>query len=84
MKYVIFKHKAGCFMPVIFAQHITHSMIKIEDCIADSAGFFALEGGVKILDEGSESLNLKPNKERDLLLIASTLMNAGTYAFLDF
>jgi len=68
-------------MPVIFPEHVTHSTVKIDDCVADSAGFFAIKNGITILDEGSESLKLSPNKERDEQLIVATLMNMGIYAF---
>jgi hypothetical protein len=82
MKYVVFKHKSGIFMPVIIPQHVTHSMVKIEDAEPVSAGFFRMDGKNAIVSGTSESLKLGPSLD-DEQLLRDTLNNSGMYAFLD-
>lgn len=82
MKYVIFKHKTGCLMPVITPQHVTHSSISIEDAIPVSAGFFThsfVEGA--FVHGESESLKLRPLLG-DAELLNAVFNNSGMYAFL--
>jgi hypothetical protein len=81
MKYVIFKHKTGIFMPIIIPQHITHSMVKIEDCEPVSAGFFRIDNETVIPYGDSTSLKLGPSAD-DAELIQNVLNNSGMYAFI--
>lgn len=80
MKYVILKHKSGVLMPVIFPQHITHSMVSIKECKAINAGFWKLENGSVVTYGESESLGLG-RSDKDAALIQATLLNMGIYAF---
>ena len=83
MKYIIFKEK-NMLHPVVFADHITHSQVKIEGSKPVSAGFVVQEktGNIKCYGK-SDSLNLIPGVN-DEAIIASWLHNCGIYAFLSF
>ena len=81
MKYLVFKHHS-LFMPVIFPDHISHSQVKLEDCELVSGGFYDDRTGS--VYGRAESVGLKPNKERDGVLIRSALLNSGTSSFLDY
>lgn len=83
MKYVIFREK-NMLHPVVFADHTTHSQIKIEGAKPVSAGFVMQEktGEIKCYGK-SDSLNLTPGVN-DEEIIKSWLRNCGIYAFLAF
>lgn len=82
MKYIIFEdEKTGLLHPVIFADHTTHSSIKINGAKAISAGFVDLTDKVNPCYGESNSLNLKPRKE-DYILIHRLLLNFGIYGFM--
>lgn len=86
MKYVVFEQEGtGLKMPVLFPDHVTHSMVNIEGMKIVSAGFCLISGDeiVTILSDISDSLNIGPAKG-DKELIVATLCNAGVYAFLSF
>ena len=83
MKYVIFREN-NMLHPVVFADHTTHSQIKIEGAKPVSAGFVVQEktGSIKCYGK-SDSLKLTPGVN-DEAIIASWLHNCGIYAFLSF
>ena len=83
MKYVIFREK-NMLHTVVFADHTTHSQIKIEGAKPVSAGFVVQEktGSIKCYGK-SDSLNLTPGVN-DEAIIASWLHNFGMYALLSF
>lgn len=83
MKYVIFREK-NMLHPVVFADHTTHSQIKVEGVEPVSAGFVMQEktGAIKCYGK-SDSLNLTPGVN-DEAIILSWLQNCGIYAFLSF
>lgn len=85
MKYIIFKEK-NMLHPVVFADHTTHSQIKIEGAKPISAGFVMQDKtgiqGIKCYGK-SDSLNLTPGAN-DEAIISSWLQNCGIYAFLSF
>jgi len=86
MKYVVFEQEGtGLKMPVLFPDHVTHSMVNIEGMKIVSAGFCLISGDeiVTIPSDISDSLNIGPAKG-DKELIVATLCNAGVYAFLSF
>ena len=84
MKYVMFKYKAGVYMPVIHPDHVTHSQISIADAKPVSAGFLEVGvlGQVKKVYGRSESLNLEPHPG-DKGLLEAALMDCGTSSFID-
>lgn len=87
MKYIIFKGAHFTF-PVLFPDIVTHSQIicmvsegKGEVVTPETAGFVHMdEKGVACTGQ-SESLKLGISPVRDAILIASMLMNYGSYAF---
>ena len=82
MKYVIFREK-NMLHPVVFADHTTHSQIKVEGAKPVSAGFVMHDKtGIKCYGK-SDSLNLTPGVN-DEAIILSWLQNCGIYAFLSF
>ena len=83
MKYVIFREK-NMLHPVVFADHTTHSQIKVEGAVPVSAGFVMHDkaGNIKCYGK-SDSLNLTPGVN-DEAIILSWLQNCGIYAFLSF
>lgn len=83
MKYVVFKTANGQVLePVIFADHTTHSAVRIEGCTPVSAGFVDLvPGGVLNVHGKSDSLKLRPAKD-DSRLLMGVLGNLGTSFFL--
>lgn len=86
MKYVVFEQeKTGLKMPVLFADHITHSSVKIEGAKVVSAGFCLIgtEETISVGTGKSDSLNIGP-AQGDRELIIATLCNAGMYAFLSY
>ena len=72
MKYVMFQDAKGVMFPVIFDDHLTHSMVTVEGCKAISAGF--------VDDIGqcwgrSESLKLSADPIRDSDYVGAALCN---------
>jgi hypothetical protein len=92
LKYVIFKfdtNNASLMLPVIFPDHVTHSIVRMEannqgDFLEPySAGFFEL-GEKKLVinkNEGSSSLNIGP-QPNDELWIQRSLLNLPSSFFL--
>jgi hypothetical protein len=72
MKYVMFQDAKGVMYPVIFDDHLTHSMVKVEGCQAVSAGFVG-NGGM--CWGRSESLKLNADPVRDSDYVAAALCN---------
>lgn len=86
MKYVIFEDiNTGLKMPIVFPDHITHSILKIDGAKPVSAGFCLVgtEEIVTIEPRKSDSLNLSP-ADGDRELIIAVLCNFGIYAFMGF
>ena len=82
MKYVIFREK-NMLHHVVFADHTTHSQIKVEGAEPVSAGFVMQDKtGIKCYGK-SDSLNLTPGVN-DEAIILSWVQNCGIYAFLSF
>jgi hypothetical protein len=82
MKYIIFKGH-GCYHPVLFADHTTHSQIKLEGCTPVSAGFVKFgKLGFPQVYGNSESLKLKSRGEEDESIIRNWQMNMCTSSFL--
>jgi len=72
MKYVMFQDEKGVLYPVLFDDHLTHSLVAVEGCKAVSAGFVDDVGGVF---GKSESLKLESNWERDSAYVCAALLN---------
>lgn len=83
MKYVIFKDEvSGLIQPVIFAEHTTHSCVKLERAKPIGAGFFDFNKGIPSVYGKSESLGLE-SKDSDLDYITKMFLNLGTMFFVD-
>lgn len=86
-KYVIFRHGKLVY-PVIFPEHVTHSMVRLElpDPAANgfvhphSAGFFHIEEGVEVHERVSTSLNLGPQPD-DKVWLERAMSGCNTSMF---
>jgi hypothetical protein len=84
MKYVIFKDtESGLIQPIVFAEHTTHSCIKLNRAVPVSAGFFNFNKGIPSIYGRSDSLNLEPG-ESDMDYLIGMFLGLGTMHFLSF
>lgn len=84
MKYVIFKGN-GCYHPVLFADHTTHSQIKVENATPISAGFVKFNSTNEPTCYGkADSLKLESNPEQDEQIIHLWQRNHGMSMFIDY
>lgn len=84
MKYVVFK-QGNLFIPVIVPDCATHCHVRILNAKPVSAGFFTIhDGEVYISNLPSESLNLGPDRLRDIKLLKDLINNSGMYAFVSY
>ena len=69
MKYVMFK-QGPLYMPIIFPDHVTHSQVKVDGAVPDSAGFMRIgfESKIVTVYGRSESLNIG-RKDHDQQLL---------------
>ena len=82
MKYVIFKDPInGLIQPVVFAEHTTHSCVKLKGAKPVSACFFDFSKGIPSVYGKSDSLGLE-SQESDLDYIIKMFMNMGTMYFI--
>jgi len=84
-KYIVFKQR-NLLIPILLPECATHSMVKLEEAVVDSAGFYCVDrkGQIIVQQKESESLKIGPKTERDAKLIENVLIGSQTMHFLDF